>query len=89
MKTSMNQKSLDAYESIKDELGNKQQAVLKAVMGLGMATNRMISQELDWEINRVTGRVNELVNKGILVAAGDYLDTSTSRTVNMWKYAKS
>ena len=85
----MNQKSLDAYDSIKDELGDKQQKVLETVMTLGMATNRMISKSLGWEINRVTGRVNELVNKGILVPAGDYLDPSTSRTVNMWKYAKS
>lgn len=89
MKTLMNEKSLDAYDSIKDELGDKQQKVLETVITLGMATNRMISQSLGWEINRVTGRVNELVNKGILVTAGDYLDPSTSRTVNMWKYAKS
>ena len=55
-------------------------------MELGMATNRMIAKQLGWEINRVTGRVNELTNKGFVKAAGDHLDPETGKTVNMWRY---
>ena len=82
----MNQKSLDAWEDIKDDVSKRQLEVLKVIKELGMATNRMIAKHLDWEINRVTGRVNELTNKGFVGFAGDYLDPETNKTVNMWKY---
>ena len=86
MKNNMNQKSLDAWKDIKDNISKRQLEVLEAIMDLGTATNRMIAKHLDWEINRVTGRVNELTNKGFVKVAGDYLDPETNKTVNMWKY---
>tara|TARA_R110002020_G_scaffold126458_3_gene284217 strand:- start:168 stop:464 length:297 start_codon:yes stop_codon:yes gene_type:complete len=86
METNMNQKSLDAFESIKDDVSKKQLIVLKAIKELGMATNRMLAIHLGWEINRVTGRVNELTKKGFVKCAGDHLDLQTGRTVNAWKY---
>lgn len=86
MKTNMNQKSLDAWKDIKDNVSKRQLEVLEAIVDLGTATNRMIARHLGWEINRVTGRVNELTNKGFVKVAGDYLDPETNKTVNMWKY---
>jgi len=45
----------------------------------------MIAKHLDWDINRVTGRVSELREKGLVEHAGDFYDSATERTVNLWK----
>jgi len=45
----------------------------------------MIAKSLGWDINRVTGRVTELRDKGLVAHAGDYYDQETERTVNLWK----
>jgi Mn-dependent DtxR family transcriptional regulator len=63
----------------------KQQTVYGAIKSKGMATNRMIAKALGWDINRVTGRVTELVNKGMVMADGTYFDKQTNRTVTLWK----
>ena len=57
--------SLVAHEAIKPLLGNKQAQVL-AILQLfpAGATLMQLSDELAWAINRVTGRVNELVKSG-------------------------
>lgn len=82
----MRQTSIDAYESIREELSSKQFIVMKAIKDLGMASNRMVAKHLDWEINRVTGRVTELVNKGFITDNGTFVDKETNRTVTLWKY---
>ena len=82
----MRNTSLDAYESIKDDLSKKQLTVLQALKTLKTATNRQISKYLDWEINRVTGRTNELYNKGFIIGDDRIKDTETNRTVTLWKY---
>ena len=50
-----------------------------------MATNRMIARQLGWDINRVTGRMTELVNLGMVTTNGKYQDKETNRTVTLWK----
>ena len=54
-------------------------------MSKGKCTNRMIAKHLAWDINRVTGRVTELVNLGMVMASGTYKDQETNRTVTLWK----
>jgi DNA-binding MarR family transcriptional regulator len=49
------------------------------------ATNRMIAKTLGWDINRVTGRVTELVSMGMVTSDGTYKDKQTNRTVTLWK----
>lgn len=79
---------IESYEKTLESLGVKQAKVLQVVKNdLKMATNRMIAKKLGWEINRVTGRVSELVNRGLLVSAGTYEDKETNRTVTLWKYS--
>tara|TARA_A100000172_G_scaffold80048_1_gene68544 strand:+ start:1557 stop:1841 length:285 start_codon:yes stop_codon:yes gene_type:complete len=79
---------IESYEKILESLGVKQAKVLQVVKNdLKMATNRMIANKLGWEINRVTGRVTELVNRGLLQSAGTYEDKETNRTVTLWKYS--
>ena len=66
-------------------IGRKQVKVYKTIKSLGQATNRMIANDLGWDINRVTGRVTELVNLGLVTTSGTYKDTETNRTVTLWK----
>lgn len=89
MKTNrINKKSVQSYQELfKDnKLTKRQLQVLVCLKNeLGQATNRMIAKNLDWDINRVTGRVTELRDKGFVAHAGDYYDQETERTVNLWK----
>lgn len=88
MKTNMNTKSLESYDQLKEgtTLTKRQIQVLVCLKNeLGQATNRMIAKSLGWDINRVTGRVTELRDKGLVAHAGDYYDQETERTVNLWK----
>ncbi len=88
MKTNMNTKSLESYDQLKEgtTLTKRQLQVLVCLKNeLGQATNRMIAKSLGWDINRVTGRVTELRDKGLVSHAGDYYDQETERTVNLWK----
>ena len=51
----------------------------------GKVTNRMIAKTLGWDINRVTGRVTELVGLGLVDTEGTTYDKDTNRTVTLWK----
>ena len=62
---SMAYTSILAHNSIK-ELGNKQMEVLTKIEEIQPCSNKQIAQSLKWEINRVTGRVNELAKKGLI-----------------------
>ncbi len=84
----MNQTSIESYEKLfkNNEITQRQLQVLQILrQDLGFGTNRMIAKKLGWDINRVTGRVTELREKGLVIYAGDYLDKETNRTVNLWK----
>jgi DNA-binding MarR family transcriptional regulator len=88
MKTNVNSKSIESYKTLSKDntLTKRQVEVLVCLKNeLGQATNRMIAKKLGWDINRVTGRVTELRDKGLVTHAGDYYDTETERTVNLWK----
>lgn len=54
-----------AYDSVQD-LGAKQSEVLGRIEELQPCSNKTIARSLGWEINRVTGRVNELAKMGII-----------------------
>ena len=84
---SVNSKSIESYKELykNNEISKRQLEVLYCIRELGMATNRMIAKHLNWDINRVTGRVTELRDKNLVTYAGDYEDTETNRTVNLWK----
>ena len=83
----INDKSTASYKQLFDDgvISKRQAQVLAVLMDLGQATNRMIAKKLGWDINRVTGRVSELREKGLVEHAGDYYDSATERTVNLWK----
>ena len=76
---------VEALKKTKVNIGAKQKTVYAVILAKGMATNRMIAKELGWDINRVTGRVTELVSKGMVTANGTFKDVETNRTVTLWK----
>ena len=87
MKTRMRQTSLEAYKSFKKELQPKEKLVLGALIALkGKATNKEISQYLQWEINRVTGRTNSLFQQGIIKEGEKVIDPSTNRPAQQWRF---
>lgn len=65
----MQQTSLLAWDEIKQDLGDKQKIVLDTIRGASYdgLTNMEISKILDWSVNRVTPRVNELRKLGLVV----------------------
>ena len=63
----------------------KQKTVYGVIKSKGKITNRMIAQNLGWDINRVTGRVTELVSLGMVTSDGTHKDKQTNRTVTLWK----
>lgn len=56
----MQETSLEAFESIQHNLGDRQLAVYRAIKELGEATNTMISKYLELPINCITPRCKEL-----------------------------
>lgn len=62
--------SREAYQSIKEKLGTKQEIVYEALKTLSQASNEEIADHLGWPINRVTGRMTELRNFGLVDVAG-------------------
>jgi|TARA_R110002167_G_scaffold73524_2_gene206121 DNA-binding MarR family transcriptional regulator len=82
----VNQKSIDSFKELqKGIISVRQFEVLRCLNIYGPQTNRMLAEELGWDINRVTGRVSELRTKNLVGHHSDYYDNDTKRTVNMWK----
>ena len=81
----MQQTSLLAFQEIKKELGNKQKEVFNMLKNLGCANNNILAHKLNWEINRVTGRIRELAYKGRIKKAYESKCPYTKRKTIWWK----
>lgn len=75
-----------AYESV-TELGNKQYEVLTKIEELQPCSNKKIAKALGWEINRVTGRVNELAKMG-LIKSEKVARNSLGRLEKLWEISE-
>ena len=76
---------VDSLKQLKPTLSAKRKEVYNVITHLKTATNRNIAKHLGWDINRVTGRVTELVNLGMVTSDGTHKDKETNRTVTLWK----
>ena len=76
---------VDSLKQLKPSIGSKQQSVYGAIKTTIPSTNRMIAKTLGWDINRVTGRITELVGLGLVTTDGTTYDSDTNRTVTLWK----
>jgi predicted transcriptional regulator len=84
-KNTMQQTSLSAYEQIKDKLGEKQLRVVEVLRHFKNASNMEIASALEWSINRVTPRVLELRNMGLIEPVGLRTCMVTGKNVNVWR----
>ncbi len=65
--------SLAAYRAIEPSLTEKQREVMLHIHGNfpdSEFTRKQLARSLGWEINRITGRVLELIGKGYLEKCG-------------------
>ena len=81
------QTSINAYEEIKEKLGEKQLQVLDMLKNLESANNMILAKKLGWEINRVTPRVLELRQKGLIVGDCIRMCPITKRLTWFWRLA--
>ena len=65
MRTDMHPNSIRAYHDIK--LSKRQAEIVQAFMILGEATDQKIADYLNYTSNRITGRITELQDKGVVV----------------------
>jgi DNA-binding MarR family transcriptional regulator len=77
--------SLQAWVKTQEKLGYAQKQVLTAIRQYPNSTNNEIAGILDWQINRVTGRVNELRKIGVVIDAGKRTDRITGSNAHIWK----
>lgn len=75
-----------AYASL-ENINAKQAEVLEKIEEIEPCSNKQIAKALGWEINRVTGRVTELRQKGYIKMAG--VDrNSIGRLEKLWETVK-
>jgi predicted transcriptional regulator len=82
----MRQTSLLAFRTLdKSKISERQKQVMYALEEIAPANNRQISAQSNLPINVVTPRMNELVQKGLVVEAYRDVDTITGRKSIFWK----
>ena len=64
-KTNVHPNSVDSYHEL--DLTAKQLQVIDVLIALGSATDKQIADYLGYTVNRITGRITELRNKGVVV----------------------
>ena len=79
------QTSVEAYKSILPELGLMQQTVYDAIIEHPGMSNHDISRYLHIEINKITPRVKELRDYGLVSFSHYKKDAITNRRVMCWK----
>ena len=82
VKTDIHRNSLEAYDSIQEKKAGAREQVFTAIFLLsGRATRQDIAERLGWEINRVTGRVRELIDAGKVIECGTVKAGGRSRAL--------
>jgi len=78
------QTSLLAYAEAQQNPGNKQLGVYEMIRHYGPMCNQWIASRLNWPINTVTPRVQELRKKGLVKKDHVGRDPHTGRLVIYW-----
>lgn len=77
--------SIRAYNSIQPQLPKARLQVLEKLKVLGEATNAELASELKWGVNRVTPRIFELRQQGLVMFALMRPCKMTGRPAMAWK----
>lgn len=65
----MHENSLTAYAQL--DTGQRRREVFAAIFTMKICTRQSLAANLGWPINRVTGRVRELLDLGHIVETGN------------------
>ncbi len=79
----MQDTSLDAYRTIKDQLNPRQQKIFDQLQISGSCTNEKLSDLLSLPINQITPRILELREKGLVKMMWQEPGKS-GRMANVW-----
>lgn len=77
--------AVESYYSIIDKLPDKRKIVYEALLEIQPACNLDVSEHLNLPINRITPRMNELVNLEVVVESHRGLCARTGKRVIYWK----
>jgi len=77
--------SLFAYAQATQNLGAKQKEVLDCLRCFPDATNAEIAERLNWPVNRITPRILELREMGLVLEAGRRRCKVTGSTAHAWR----
>ena len=84
-KYNVRETSILAYCEVLENLGERQQEVYKSIKELKSCSNSMISKYLNLPINCITGRVNELRKRGVVMQSKKDTCPITGKKVLFWK----
>lgn len=76
--------TLEAFKIIQPSLGELQQTVYDVISNYPGMSNHDIARFLHWEINRVTPRVKELRDMGVVIMSHYKKDHITNKRVMCW-----
>jgi len=79
------QTSLETYKAILPTLSERQQMIFEVIQRHPGMSNHDIARYLDWEINCVTPRVNELRAKQVVGLHSEKTDRITGVKVMTWE----
>ena len=71
MQTNMHPNSIDSYHGL--NLTARQSEVVNALRVMGEATDLMLAEYLNLQINQITGRITELRDGGVVIECGSVL----------------
>ncbi len=80
--------SIRAFYNILPTLGARHRAVMEELGKGESLTNSELSARLNWQINRVTPRIHELREKGLVEFADERICRVTGKKVNAWRLVK-
>lgn len=85
--THMTETSLMAYEALRPLLQERERNILNVFLSRPYLnlTNMEIAATMGWSINRVTGRVKSLRDRGVLVKSEQRPCGVTRNTANAWE----
>ena len=88
MQRMMQQTSLEAFEQVREELGDKQRLVYLALSELKSANNTMLSKHLGLPINSITPRVLELRNMKLVGVSSVAPCPITKKKTIFWRIVR-
>jgi predicted transcriptional regulator len=76
---------LKAWEKVKGKLSDTRTLVLSIIAEIGPATTQEIAQECGWERHRISGRVTELYQLGLIDKVGRKVDPDSGTSSALYQ----